>query len=90
MACQVRSKNEIRRSIKQLFPVRECFALVRPADDEATLRDLDAAHPSAFRQQFRTALSALTRRVFQAAAPKTMAQQVGRVSTAYLKASQIA
>ena len=56
--------------------------MVRPADDEAALRELDNADLADLRPQFRTQLGALTRRVFQAAAPKTMQQQVGVASEA--------
>jgi hypothetical protein len=73
---QIRSKNEIRESIKQVFPQRECFALVRPADDEAVLRSLDSADPMTLRPAFRAGLNKLTNRVFQVVAPKTMSTSV--------------
>jgi hypothetical protein len=41
----VASKNQIRRSIAGLFPSRDCFALVRPVNDEKQLQQLDSACP---------------------------------------------
>jgi Guanylate-binding protein, N-terminal domain len=37
----VSSKNEIRESIRALFPDRECFTLVRPLNNEKDLQSLD-------------------------------------------------
>ena len=34
---------QIRRSIASLFPSRDCFALVRPVNDEKQLQQLDGA-----------------------------------------------
>ena len=34
---------QIRRSIASLFPSRDCFALVRPVNDEKQLQNLDGA-----------------------------------------------
>jgi len=33
--------SQIRRSIASLFPSRDCFALVRPVNDEKQLQQLD-------------------------------------------------
>ncbi|KAJ9517470.1 hypothetical protein QJQ45_024931 [Haematococcus lacustris] len=53
----VRAKNEIRSSIKSLFPDRDCFALVRPMNDEKALADLDNVPRTQLRPEF-TAVSA--------------------------------
>eukprot|EP00198_Chlamydomonas_reinhardtii_P004972 XP_001694308.1 predicted protein [Chlamydomonas reinhardtii] len=49
----VRSKNQMRASIKSLFPERDCHALVRPMLDESRLARMDALPPSELRPEFR-------------------------------------
>lgn len=43
---------QIRESIKNLFPNRECFALIRPMTDEHQLTKLDTISPDQLRPQF--------------------------------------
>ncbi|KAI8463245.1 MAG: GBP-domain-containing protein [Monoraphidium minutum] len=70
------AKNNIRASIKGLFPDRDCFTLVRPATDEAALRRLDEADPASLRPQFVEGVSRLTSMLFSRAAPKRIGSQI--------------
>lgn len=49
-AAAIEAKNQIRASIRALFPNRKCFTLVRPAADEHTLRHLGQLPPTAATQ----------------------------------------
>ncbi|KAJ0963131.1 hypothetical protein J5N97_028253 [Dioscorea zingiberensis] len=64
------SKNEIRESIRTLFPDRECFALVRPLNNESDLQRLDQIPLDKLRPEFRSGLDALTKFVFERTRPK--------------------
>ncbi|RWR86501.1 Guanylate-binding protein [Cinnamomum micranthum f. kanehirae] len=64
------SKNEIRESIRALFPDRECFTLVRPLNDEKELQRLDQISLDELRPEFRSGLDALTKYVFERTKPK--------------------
>mmetsp|Transcript_15229 Transcript_15229/g.39199 ORF Transcript_15229/g.39199 Transcript_15229/m.39199 type:complete len:753 (+) Transcript_15229:129-2387(+) len=68
----VEAKNQIRASIKHLFPDRECFTLVRPVNDEKLLQRLETADSSELRPEFRAQLAALTKAIFQRGQPKRM------------------
>ena len=69
-------KNGVRTAIKQLFPRRDCAALVRPAADERDLQNLDSLPASALRPEFAKGLDAVTRRVFDLASPKRIGASV--------------
>ncbi|PKA50185.1 hypothetical protein AXF42_Ash020130 [Apostasia shenzhenica] len=66
----VSSKNEIRESIRALFPDRECFALVRPLNDESDLQRLDQIPLNRLRPEFRSGLDTFTKFVFERTRPK--------------------
>ncbi|DBA74240.1 TPA: hypothetical protein ACH3X1_011028 [Trebouxia sp. C0004] len=66
------AKNQIRDSIKALFPDRDCLTLVRPMGDEKMLAKLETLDPSQFRPEFQEGLSELTKAIFQKAQPKRM------------------
>lgn len=67
------AKNEIRESIRALFPDRECFPLVRPLNNESDLQRLDQISLDKLRPEFRSGLDALTKFVFE----RTKTKQVG-------------
>jgi hypothetical protein len=69
------AKNQIRDSIKALFPDRDCFTLVRPVNDEEALARLDTMPPGSMRPEFREGLARLARLVFQKALPKRLGAQ---------------
>lgn len=48
----VEAKNQIRSSIKSLFPDRDCFTLVRPMNEEQALANLDKISTTELRQEF--------------------------------------
>ncbi|KAJ7968616.1 Guanylate-binding protein like [Quillaja saponaria] len=66
----IAAKNEIRDSVRALFPDRECFTLVRPLNNESDLQRLDEISLDKLRPEFRAGLDALTKFVFERARPK--------------------
>ncbi|PIN06046.1 Actin filament-coating protein tropomyosin [Handroanthus impetiginosus] len=72
----VSAKNEIRESIRALFPDRECFTLVRPLSNENDLQRLDQIALDKLRPEFRSGLDSLTRFVFERTRPKQMGATV--------------
>ncbi|XVF87421.1 hypothetical protein PTKIN_Ptkin18bG0118700 [Pterospermum kingtungense] len=66
----IATKNEIRDSIRGLFPDRECFTLVRPLNNENDLKRLDQLSLDKLRPEFRDGLDALTKFVFERTRPK--------------------
>ncbi|KAL9236808.1 hypothetical protein vseg_011434 [Gypsophila vaccaria] len=72
----VSAKNEIRDSIRALFPDRECFTLVRPLNNESQLQRLDQISLDHLRPEFRSGLDALTRFVFERTRPKQVGATV--------------
>ncbi|XWS15786.1 hypothetical protein CRYUN_Cryun34aG0031700 [Craigia yunnanensis] len=72
----IASKNEIRDSIRALFPDRECFPLVRPLNGENDLQRLDQISLDKLRPEFRVGLDALTKFVFERTRPKQVGDTV--------------
>ncbi|KAH9625007.1 hypothetical protein KSS87_008035 [Heliosperma pusillum] len=72
----VSAKNEIRESIRALFPDRECFTLVRPLNNETQLQRLDQIPLDKMRPEFKSGLDALTRFVFERTRPKQVGATV--------------
>ncbi|CAO2824368.1 unnamed protein product [Amaranthus hypochondriacus] len=72
----IATKNEIRESIRALFPARECFTLVRPLNSETELQHLDQTPLDKFRPEFRSGLDALTSFVFERTRPKQLGAMV--------------
>ncbi|KAJ8761398.1 hypothetical protein K2173_001529 [Erythroxylum novogranatense] len=70
------SKNEIRDSIRALFPDRECFTLVRPLNNENDLQRMDQISLDKLRPEFRSGLDALTKFVFERTRPKQIGATV--------------
>ncbi|KAF8118602.1 hypothetical protein N665_0004s0083 [Sinapis alba] len=70
------AKNEIRDSIRALFPDRECFTLVRPLTNEKDLQRLDQIPLEDLRGEFAAGLDALTKFVFEKTRPKQVAGTV--------------
>ncbi|KAJ3702323.1 hypothetical protein LUZ61_006028 [Rhynchospora tenuis] len=70
------AKNEIRESIRALFPDRECFTLVRPLNNEKDLQALDQIPLERLRPEFRAGLDALTKFVFERTRPKQVGATV--------------
>ncbi|KDO77713.1 hypothetical protein CISIN_1g001482mg [Citrus sinensis] len=72
----IAAKNEIRDSIRALFPDRECFTLVRPLSNENELQRLDQISLDRLRPEFRAGLDALTKFVFERTRPKQVGATV--------------
>ncbi|KAL5213276.1 hypothetical protein ABZP36_024123 [Zizania latifolia] len=69
-------KNEIRESIRALFPDRECFTLVRPLNNENELQRLDQIPIEKLRPEFQAGLDELTRFILERTRPKQVAGTV--------------
>ncbi|CAI7780233.1 unnamed protein product [Closterium sp. NIES-53] len=65
-----RAKNQIRESIRSLFPDRDCFALVRPISNERLLQKLDHLPMDQLRPEFKQGIDSFTQAVFARARPK--------------------
>jgi hypothetical protein len=53
---QIQEKNKIKNLLKKYFPKRECYCIVRPADEERNLQTLNLGGPGVrdkFAKQFR-------------------------------------
>uniref|UniRef100_A0A0D9VF86 GB1/RHD3-type G domain-containing protein n=1 Tax=Leersia perrieri TaxID=77586 RepID=A0A0D9VF86_9ORYZ len=72
----ISSKNEIRESIRALFPDRECFTLVRPLNSENELQRLDQIPIEKLRPEFQAGLDELTRFILERTRPKQVAGMV--------------
>ncbi|XP_024962129.1 guanylate-binding protein 1-like isoform X1 [Cynara cardunculus var. scolymus] len=72
----VSAKNEIRESIRALFPDRDCFTLVRPLSNENELQRLDQISMDKLRPEFKSGLDELTRFVFERTRPKQLGATV--------------
>ncbi|KAK3207077.1 hypothetical protein Dsin_021123 [Dipteronia sinensis] len=72
----IAAKNEIRDSIRALFPDRECYHLVRPLNNENDLRRLDQISMDKLRPEFRSGLDAFTKFVFERTRPKQVGATV--------------
>ncbi|KAM7262928.1 hypothetical protein ACFE04_000611 [Oxalis oulophora] len=83
----IAAKNEIRESIRALFPDRECFTLLRPLNNENDLQRLDQISLEKMRPEFRAGLDALTKFVFERTRPKQIGATVltGRVLVSLTK-----
>ncbi|KAJ6292598.1 hypothetical protein OIU78_024722 [Salix suchowensis] len=72
----IAAKNEIRDSIRALFPDRECYPLVRPLNNENDLQRMDQISLDKLRPEFRAGLDALTKYVFERTRPKQIGATV--------------
>eukprot|EP00250_Pteridium_aquilinum_P003918 c14182_g1_i1 orf=303-3524(+) len=68
----IAAKNEIRDSIRALFPDRDCFTLVRPLNSERDLQRLDQIPFDSLRPEFRAGIDAFTKFVFERTKPKQL------------------
>eukprot|EP01116_Phalansterium_solitarium_P000133 TRINITY_DN1008_c0_g1_i1.p1 TRINITY_DN1008_c0_g1~~TRINITY_DN1008_c0_g1_i1.p1 ORF type:complete len:934 (-),score=352.59 TRINITY_DN1008_c0_g1_i1:403-3204(-) len=67
------SKNQIRDTIMQAFPGRDCYTLVRPVIDESKLQAIDRIAVSELRPEFRTQIDQFKNKVFLEAGAKKIA-----------------
>ncbi|KAJ6370524.1 hypothetical protein OIU76_028748 [Salix suchowensis] len=66
----VAARNKIRESIRALFPIRECFTLVSPLNNEADLQHLDRVLLDKFRPEFLSGINMLAKFVSERTKPK--------------------
>lgn len=72
----IEAKNQIRNSIKSLFPDRDCFTLVRPVHEERNLRRLDRVPLEEMREEFQQDVQRLTSLIFSRTSPKRVGTQI--------------
>lgn len=88
---RIEERNYIRESLQTLFPKRECLTLVRPATDEAKLRNANDLDESELRPEFRTQMELTRTRILQLTRRKSLFGQVfdgpklAHLAQAYLK-----
>ncbi|KAH7441901.1 hypothetical protein KP509_03G061100 [Ceratopteris richardii] len=72
----IAARNEIRDSIRALFPDRHCFTLVRPLNNEHDLQHLDQFPFDSLRPEFQAGMDALTKFVFDRTKPKQLGSNI--------------
>ena len=68
----IEHKNRIRRLIKQVFPDRDCFTLVRPVEQERQLQSLQAMGDNELRPEFVEQMHLLRSKIFKKVRPKQL------------------
>ena len=66
------NKNRMRTSLREYFPDRDCFTLVRPCTDESQLQNLDSLPDAALRPEFVCQTEALRTKIFREAVSRPM------------------
>lgn len=66
------SRNQIRTLLSSFFRERDCVTLVRPAEDEATLRNLKNVPLAELRPEFQQGLATLKSKLYAALRPKAL------------------
>lgn len=66
------SRNQIRTLLGSFFRERDCVTLVRPAEDEATLRNLKNVPLEQLRPEFQAGLKTLKNKLYAALRPKAV------------------
>lgn len=66
----IRGRNNIRCAIKNVFPHRDCFTLVRPMIDEKKIQNISSCADSEFREEFQRQLAALLEKIVFSLKPK--------------------
>lgn len=65
MSDAIESKNRIRKLLKHFFKDRDCFALIRPSEDEKTLQNLQNVRESDLRPEFVRQTELLRRNIYR-------------------------
>ena len=68
----VEAKNRVRKLLKHFFRDRDCFALVRPSEDEHTLQHLQEAPASSLRPEFVKMTTQLRKLIYKKVKVKTL------------------
>lgn len=72
MSDAIEAKNRIRKLLKHFFKDRDCFALVRPSEDERTLQNLQNVRESDLRPEFLRQTEQLKRNILRKVKPKCL------------------
>eukprot|EP00002_Diphylleia_rotans_P012502 TRINITY_DN2447_c0_g1_i2.p1 TRINITY_DN2447_c0_g1~~TRINITY_DN2447_c0_g1_i2.p1 ORF type:complete len:387 (+),score=71.31 TRINITY_DN2447_c0_g1_i2:534-1694(+) len=68
----IQGKNSVRRALTEFFPIRECFTMKRPVDDESKLHRLATLPRSEFRPEYLAQMELLRKHIMKRVRPKTM------------------
>lgn len=68
----VEAKNRVRKLLKHFFRDRDCFALVRPSEDEGTLQNLQNTGPEMLRPEFIKQSGQLKKLIYKRVKVKTL------------------
>lgn len=68
----IEAKNRVRKLLKHFFRDRDCFALVRPSEDETTLQHLQEASANSLRPEFVKQTQALKKLIYKKIKVKTL------------------
>ena len=68
----IKSKNKIRSSIRDCFPSRDCYTLVRPLNEEDKLQRVYRLSENELREEFRQQMESLKKLIFGRLKPKEL------------------
>ena len=68
----IEAKNRVRKLLKHFFKDRECFALVRPSEDERTLQNLQNVMESELRPEFVRQTQMLRKNIYRKVKAKSL------------------
>ena len=68
----VEAKNRVRKLLKHFFRDRDCFALVRPSEEEKTLQNLQEVNPNLLRPEFIKQTQQLKKLIYKKVKVKTL------------------
>ena len=67
---------DIKEAIKEMFPTRDCFTLVRPAENEVDLRQINKVPFNSLRPSFQNQIEKFVEKVYTSIEPKMVADIV--------------
>jgi hypothetical protein len=74
-SARVIERNNIRSTLQQVFPTRDCFTMVRPTQSEKELQEMSNIPMNQLRSEFTNQLKTLQKYVFTALRPKMIRGQ---------------
>ena len=72
MSDAVEAKNRVRKLLKHFFKDRDCFALIRPSEDERTLQNLQNVDESFLRPEFLKQSGLLRKNIYRKVKAKSL------------------
>ena len=68
----IEAKNRVRKLVKHFFRDRDCFALIRPSEDEKSLQNLQNVDERSLRPEFLRQSAQLNKMIFRKVKPKSL------------------